>query len=142
MICDAKKSDYLKLIEIWELSVRVTHNFLPEAEIEQLKTLILNKYFDAVTLKCYKNTLGEILGFCGIAGKKIEMLFVAPNVHGQGIGSALCQYAIQHHGATQVDVNEQNPRALNFYKKMGFTVISRSERDGQGRPYPLLHMQL
>lgn len=142
MICDAKKSDYLKLIEIWELSVRATHDFLPEEEIGQLKELILNKYFDAVTLKCYKSMPGEILAFCGVADKKIEMLFVAPNVHGQGIGSALCQYAIKHQEATQVDVNEQNPRALHFYKSMGFTVIGNSKRDGQGRPYPLLHMQL
>ncbi|MEQ9247207.1 MAG: GNAT family N-acetyltransferase, partial [Nitratireductor sp.] len=29
-----------------------------------------------------------------------------------------------------------------FYRKMGFAVTGRSPRDGDGRPYPLLHMSL
>ena len=32
MICDVEKKDYAKLIDIWETSVRSTHDFLPEKE--------------------------------------------------------------------------------------------------------------
>jgi len=142
MIYDVEKKDYTQLIEVWEASVRATHDFLTDEEIKQLKSLILEKnYFDAVELKCCKNTQGEIIGFCGVAEKKIEMLFVAPSAQGQGIGSALCQYAVEHQNATKVDVNEQNPRAITFYKKMGFRIVGRSAVDKQGRPYPLLHME-
>ena len=52
------------------------------------------------------------------------------------------QAAIDELGATRVDVNEQNPRALGFYLHEGFEVIGRSETDGLGQPYPLLHMRL
>jgi len=34
----------------------------------------------------------------------------------------------------------KNPRAIIFYKKMGFKIIGRSEFDGQNKPRPLLHM--
>jgi putative acetyltransferase len=140
-VCDVKKQDYLELIDVWEKSVRATHDFLTDKEIQQLKPLILDKYFDSVLLKCIKNTEGEIIGFSGIADYKIEMLFVASAAQGQGVGTVLCQYAIEHQGVTQVDVNEQNPRARKFYEKMGFNVVSRSELDGQGKPYPILHMK-
>lgn len=37
---------------------------------------------------------------------------------------------------------EQNSQALGFYQHIGFSIIGRSELDGQGKPYPLLHMEL
>jgi len=54
---------------------------------------------------------------------------------------ALIEFAKQR-GVTKVDVNEQNPSALNFYKAKGFRVISRDETDDAGRPYPILHLSL
>ncbi len=73
---------------------------------------------------------------------KIEMLFVAPAVRGSGVGRRLVEHAISQCGATLVDVNEQNEQAVGFYQKMGFAVTVRSPLDGQGKPYPLLHMAL
>jgi putative acetyltransferase len=40
----------------------------------------------------------------------------------------------------RVDVNEGNPGALAFYRRLGFTQTGRSPLDGAGRPYPLLHL--
>ena len=122
--------------------MRATHDFLPDDEIKQLKTLILDNYFNAVILKQIKNKEDKIIGFSGVDDHKIEMLFVAPSAQGQGVGSVLLQYAIEHQGITEVDVNEQNPRAKEFYNKMGFHVVARSELDGQGKPYPILHMEV
>ena len=42
----------------------------------------------------------------------------------------------------KVDVNEQNEQAIGFYQHYGFKTISRSELDGTGKPYPILHMEL
>ncbi|GAM72145.1 acetyltransferase [Vibrio sp. JCM 19236] len=39
-------------------------------------------------------------------------------------------------------MNEQNPEAAGFYKKMGFKVTSRSPLDDMGKPFPILHMEL
>ena len=139
---DAKKVDHQRLIEIWESSVRATHDFLAEEDLMELKSLILEQYFDAVDLKCAKNSDGDILGFCGVHDSNIEMLFVSPGAFGNGVGSLLASHAIHNQGATKVDVNEQNGQALGFYQHIGFSVIGRSPFDRQGKPYPLLHMEL
>ncbi|ODC05497.1 GNAT family N-acetyltransferase [Terasakiispira papahanaumokuakeensis] len=137
-----EKADHQRLIEVWEASVRATHDFLAEADLQALKPLILNQYFDAVDLTCVKNPKGEILGFSGVHDHNIEMLFIAPQARGQGIGTLLATHAINTQSATHVDVNEQNEQALGFYLHLGFTVTGRSPLDGQGKPYPLLHMTL
>ncbi len=139
---NADKKDYSSLIEVWEQSVRATHDFLPERDIKTLKPLILEHYFDAVELKCVKNESGDILGFSGVHADNIEMLFIAPAARGKGIGASLARYAIEQQNARKVDVNEQNGQALGFYLHLGFTVVDRSPLDGQGNPYPLLHMAL
>lgn len=139
-ILKATPSDYPKLIEIWESSVRATHDFLPEGNICELKPLILNYYFDAVVIFCVKKE-GVLTSFIGVADGNIEMLFVDPVAFGQGVGKQLISHAIDQLGANKVDVNEQNPNAIGFYKKMGFVPVGRSETDGQGNPFPLIHMQ-
>ena len=142
IIGSVEKADHLRLLEIWEASVRATHHFLTEDDLQELKPLILEQYFDAVDLKCAKNGHGEIQGFCGVHDGNIEMLFIAPETRGKGIGALLAAHAIKEQGASKVDVNEQNEQALGFYQHIGFKVIGRSPVDGQGKPYPLLHMAL
>lgn len=137
-----EKTEHLKLLAIWEASVRATHDFLAEEDLQELKPLILKQYFDAVNLSCVRDNNGEILGFCGVHDGNIEMLFISPDAHRKGIGAMLVAYAIKELGATKVDVNEQNEQALGFYQHIGFSVTGRSALDGQGKPYPLLHMAI
>ena len=131
-----------RLVEIWEAAVRATHDFLPEADLQLIKPLLISQYFPNVQLTCIRDEQGEIAGFGGYADGKVEMLFVAPEAHGKGLGKALLLDAINRLGATQVDVNEQNPRAVVFYLSQGFAVADRSPLDGGGRPFPILHLKL
>lgn len=139
MIQIAKPEDFQTLIKIWEASVRATHDFLPEAEILKLKPLILEQYFPQVHLNLYREN-DVTVGFLGTSDDNIEMLFIDPEFRGKGIGKQLIQFALNELNIHKVDVNEQNPQAVGFYQKLGFKIISRSELDGQGNPYPLLHM--
>lgn len=93
-------------------------------------------------MRCIKQETGEILGFVGVAEQSLEMLFLNPAYIGKGLGKLLTQYAIEHFKANKVDVNEDNPQALAFCKKMGFQVITRSALDALGKPYPILYMEL
>lgn len=140
-IFPAKKEDYVEIVDVWEASVRETHDFLTENDIARLKPLVLNTYLDAVDLDCVKNEAGEIVGFIGIQGDRIEMLFIDPDYRGKSVGKFLTRYATEEVGATKVDVNEQNTQAVGFYEHLGFEVIGRSPFDGQGKPFPLLHMK-
>ncbi|MDD2089089.1 GNAT family N-acetyltransferase [Pseudomonas guariconensis] len=135
-------SDYPELVRIWEASVRATHDFMPDAYIVLLREHVLRRYLDAVMLVCCRDSTRRILGFAGVANGRVDMLFVAPEYRGQGIGKRLLRYAVDELNAERLDVNEQNPQALGFYLHEGFEVTGRSETDGLGQPYPLLHMTL
>ncbi|RBQ29099.1 GNAT family N-acetyltransferase [Aliarcobacter vitoriensis] len=142
MIIKAKENEYKNLTEIWEDSVRATHNFLNESDINFFRPKILNEYLYAVQVYVYKDELGNILGFIGIDENKVEMLFIKSKYFKNGIGKKLLQYVIKNHDINEVDVNEQNLNAVNFYKYMGFEFVNRSETDGFGKPFPLLHLRL
>lgn len=70
------------------------------------------------------------------------MLFVDNDYRGSGIGKKLATYAISDLQVTKVDVNEQNAQAVGFYNYIGFKILRKSELDGEGKEYPVLHMQL
>lgn len=133
----ATPDDFDEITDVWEASVRATHHFLPAAEIARLRPLIREQYLAAVELQVFEDRVGRIVGFLGTADGKIEMLFVAPSARGVGVGKSL----LARTDAPAVDVNEQNEQAVGFYERMGFQVVGRSALDGQGQPYPLLHMK-
>lgn len=140
MIRKIKETDYPRLIEIWESAVLNTHDFLKEEDFLYYKKQ-LPVYFQYVTLVGFEQE-GILAGFMGIAEENLEMLFVDNEYRGTGIGKKLIAYATANLHITKVDVNEQNTQAVGFYKYMGFNIVRRSELDGEGKEYPILHMQL
>ncbi|WP_163933499.1 GNAT family N-acetyltransferase [Paraferrimonas sp. SM1919] len=138
----ATKADYDELIELWERSVRATHDFLPNQLISELKVSLRNQYLAAVQLFCVQKRGEDIMGFVGVTDGNIEMLFVHPNYFRKGVGQLLVEFATRKLKASSVDVNEQNPQALAFYLALGFVQTGRSEVDAQGNPFPLLHLSL
>lgn len=135
------ETDYTAVIELWEASVRASHNFLKPEEIEFYKPLVLKYGLPQSNLYgTYSNSV--LTGYIGIRGQKIEMLFIHPDYFGQGIGSQLLQFAIKQQNCTLIDVNEENPRAYKFYLNHGFKVNSRDEKDDCGQPHPILHLTL
>lgn len=136
------EKDFDAITEVWEESVRATHTFLSEEDISFFKPLIKNNYLKEVNLMAVKDGNDKIIAFMGTSGLHLEMLFIHPNQRGSGIGKYLTMYAIRELGVTSVDVNEQNEQAVGFYFHMGFEVISRDERDGMGKPFPILHLKL
>lgn len=138
-IIKPRETDFPRLVEIWEKSVTATHDFISREYIKKIKSL-LPEFFEIVDLYAATISKHGIIGFSGIADGKIEMLFVDPLWFGQGMGKLLVEHAIKRVNATQVDVNEQNSGAYKFYRKMGFRIVSRSETDSMGKPYPILHL--
>ncbi|WP_300698826.1 GNAT family N-acetyltransferase [Bacteroides sp.] len=140
MIRKVEVTDYPRLIEIWESAVLNTHDFLKEEDFLYYKKQ-LPVYFQYVILLGFERD-GVLVGFMGVAEGNLEMLFVDNNCRGTGIGKKLVEYAIANLKVTKVDVNEQNAQAIGFYKSIGFNLFSRSELDGEGKEYPILHMRL
>ncbi len=130
-----------ELKEIWLRSVKATHLFLSEDDIiklipfvemglEQIEVLVV-EYSDNIPI-----------GFMGIDGNKLEMLFLDTPFMRKGYGRKLLTQATDELHVEYVDVNEQNPNALAFYKAMNFVQYDRSEVDDQGNNFPILKLKL
>ncbi|MCF2498881.1 MULTISPECIES: GNAT family N-acetyltransferase [Dyadobacter] len=140
-ILPLSENDFTEVTSVWEASVRASHHFLSEADIQFYKPLILKEYLPILSLFGIRAASRGIAGFIGVAERRIEMLFVHPDDFGKGIGQALCRFAVQELGAWEVDVNEDNKEALKFYIKMGFKIVGRSPLDPSGKPFPILHLK-
>lgn len=132
--------EFPALVAIWRSAVDATHGFVAADYLAEIERAMPEAYLPAVQLTVAE-TEGRAVGFAGTIGERLEMLFVDGALRGRGVGSALLDYAVQELGVTELDVNEQNPHAVAFYTRRGFEVVGRSERDGSGLPYPLLHMR-
>ncbi len=135
------EADYDRVTEVWEASVRATHDFVAESDIVFFRPIVRD-VLPHVPLACVRDAAGQVIGFVGVSNHHIEMLFIHPDWRGQGIGRLLLTHAIQHMGGTSLDVNEQNEQAVDFYLNMGLIVVGRSDVDGMGKPYPLLHLKV
>lgn len=131
-----------RVVAVWEASVRATHTFLSEDDIQFFKTLVPEALAQLETLLCMRDDAGQVIGFIGVEGADVATLFIHPDWRGHGVGRRLMEHVINRLGANTVDVNEQNEQAIGFYKRMGFEVVGRSPLDGSGKPFPLLHMRL
>ena len=126
---------------IWEDSVRASHLFLSEAEIQTIKAYVPQALTGVSHLLVAERAQGQPVAFMGIEGPRLEMLFLSPAERGAGLGRQLLEYGIRHYHLQELTVNEQNPQAVGFYQHMGFETYRRTDCDEQGGPYPLLYMK-
>lgn len=131
-----------QLLEVWENSVRATHLFLSNEEIENIKKYVPQAIFEISHLIIAKNDNNTPIAFMGIENQKLEMLFIRNNERGKGLGKKLLNYGIENYNINELVVNEQNPNAKGFYEHIGFKAYKRREFDEQGNSYPIIYMRL
>ena len=122
-----------QLLMVWEKSVRETHLFLSDAEIENIRKYVPEILNWVEHLIIANDEEGHTVAFMGIENDVLEMLFIIPEQRGKGLGKDLLRLGSE---------NEQNPQAIGFYEHLGFKVYKRTDNDEQGNPYPLLYMCL
>ena len=130
-----------QLIEVWEESVKSTHFFLSEAEIQKIKAMVPQALNGVSHLIVAASEDVNFVAFMGIEKQKLEMLFIYPEEQGKGLGRKLLQYAMEKYAVNELTVNEENGLAKDFYEHMGFSVYKRTDHDEEGNPYPLLYMK-
>ena len=122
-----------QLLAVWESSVRATHLFLSEDEIESIKKYVPQALKEIPFLTIIENENQIPVGFMGIVEQHLEMLFISHEERGKGLGKELLKYGIEKYSVNDLAVNEQNPLAKGFYEHMGFEVYKRTECDEQGK---------
>lgn len=134
------EQDLPRVMEIWRRAVDATHHFLAPLDKSAIEAELL-EFFPQVSLELAVDAAGKPQGFMFLHDGHLEALFIDPDQHGNGIGKAFISRAIAAYPELTTDVNEQNPEALGFYEHVGFVRTGRSSHDGQGRPYPLIHLR-
>ena len=129
------------LTKLWEASVRSTHHFLTEDDIQKL-TLFVKIGLSGIETLVVASENHKPIAFMGIEVGKVEMLFVSPDYFGKGVGRQMAELAISQYEVQYVDINEQNSQAIGFYEHLGFEVFERTDFDEQGNPFPILKMKL
>jgi putative acetyltransferase len=141
----SRAADIDTLVALWERSVRATHDFLTEADIDALRPHAGEALSDdalELWVLARAEKAGLPIGFMGLADHDIAALFLEPAWRGRGAGRRLVAHAqALRDGQLTVDVNEQNHAARGFYEALGFIVVNRSPLDDDGRPFPVLHMR-
>lgn len=131
-----------QLLEVWEDSVKATHLFLSSGEIENIKEYVPKAIFGVSHLVIIENESHRPIGFMGIEGTKLEMLFIKNSERGKGLGKQLLNYGIENYNVNELTVNEQNLNSKGFYEHIGFKTYKRTELDEQGNSYPIVYMRL
>jgi putative acetyltransferase len=137
-----QEDDLPQLLVIWRSAVEASHGFLTPEDVDWYEKLVAQYLPRMSDLRVAVQHDGLPVGFIAQEAGEIHMLFVAPDAQGTGVGSALLEQVSETEPCLRLDVNEQNLTALRFYLSRGFEQVGRSDLDGQGRPFPLLHLAL
>jgi putative acetyltransferase len=135
----SNESDGKRIVEIWRGAVDATHDFIQPEDRAALEELV-SGFLPSASSWLFVDGDDRPLAFMLIEAGHMDALFVDPAVRGTGIGAALVRHGLALHPRMTTDVNEQNGQAIGFYERMGFRRTGRSSLDGQGRPYPLIHL--
>ena len=143
-ISKVKRSQVLieKLVNLWENSVKASHLFLSNKEIEEIKKYVPQALREIEHLIVETDKTENPIAFMEIYKSKLEMLFISPAHMKTGLGRKLIEEAIENYSVNELVVNEQNPKAKGFYEHLGFRVYKRNPIDEQGNQYPILFMHL
>jgi putative acetyltransferase len=133
-------ADGPRVLEIWRRSVDATHDFLTQ-EHRRAIDIEVAAFLPHAPLDLALDGADIPIGFMLLDGDHMEALFIDPEFRGTGVGRALVAHALEFQPNLLTDVNEQNIQAIGFYEHLGFERCGRSPVDGQGRPYPLIHLR-
>ena len=139
-IRNSRSTDGERVLDIWRDAVFTTHAFLSHEDRIAIE-MEVRDFLPTAPLWLAVNEDDQALGFMLLNGAHMEALFIDPAYHGKGIGRALVNHALTLHECLTTDVNEQNAQAATFYFRIGFKATGHSERDSQGRAYPLIHLK-
>lgn len=139
-IRQSTQADGARVLEIWRSAVDATHHFLLPEDRSAIESEV-TAFLPRACLDLAVDEADRAVGFMLLNAGHMEALFIDAKHRGSGVGRLLVKEALRRHPDLSTDVNEQNSQAVGFYEQMGFERCGRSAQDGQGRPYPLIHLR-
>ena len=126
MIRQLQNKDIDKIMEIWLESTIDAHKFISKEYWNENYNIVKDMYIPMSKTFVYEDN-DDIRGFISVINNNfIGALFVEKNYQGQGIGKSLIDYAKNLYDNLSLAVYKENEKALEFYKKMEFKIISEN----------------
>ena len=122
MIRSYKKTDELKVIDVWYKASTLAHSFLGSDFMDQVKKDMSELYLPNADTWIYEEE-NTLIGFISMLGNEIGGLFVLPSHHSKGIGTQLVNYVHKFHKEIEVEVFKKNRIGRAFYDKYGFKLL-------------------
>lgn len=139
MIRAYRAADMEDLLDVWSRASAVAHPFLDEGFLERERQLIPAEYLPRAETWVFEVD-GRVVGFVSLLGSEVGALFVDPDRHRQGIGTALLDRARDRRGALDVEVFAKNSLGRAFYEATGFRLTERRVHEETG--FELLRLRL
>ena len=133
-------ADGARALQIWQRAVDDSHDFLAQADREAIAQEVAG-FLPQAPLVLAVDAADRPLGYMLLCEGHKEALYNDPASKGQAVGTQQVRWALRRHPQLTTDVNAQNLQAMAFYRALGFVETGRSPLDGQGRPYPLVHLR-
>lgn len=122
MIRQMNETDLPEVMEIWLQTNEEAHDFIPadywRENYDKVKTLLPQ----AEVFVYEKNV--QLSGFIGMNGEYVAGIFVRQSARSQGVGKQLIHYVKDRKERLILHVYEKNKRAIHFYEREGFVVVS------------------
>ena len=134
MIRPLRSSDISAITDIYELANSTVNLPVPA---DHFKKDAVN--YASETIYLCENAVyeldGRVVGIISVSQDHIEGLFVHPEFFNKGVGQSLLSYFLNKKNWLQLQVYENNLKALNFYRKNGFKITGGGTCQITGLPY-------
>lgn len=114
--------DLNQVMELWLNGNIEAHDFIPRNYWESNAPMVREQLLQA-EIYVYE-TDGKILGFVGLQGDYLAGIFVDRHARSMGIGGQLIHYVQKIRRTLTLNVYRKNQRAMEFYLREGFSVLS------------------
>ncbi len=119
MIRQYKDSDVDAVVSVWRAASDLAHPFLSKEFQDKEQENVRNVYPQFAEI-WVKEIDGKVAGFIALIENEVGAIFLAPSLHGQGIGREMMDFAIRQKGSVSLDVFKGNKIGRRFYDNYGF----------------------
>lgn len=122
--------DTEQVMEIWLNGNINAHPFIPKEYWLSNLEMVQEQLLQAEVYVCENER--SIQGFIGIQGDYIAGIFVKERFRSAGIGRRLLDHVKANHSALTLNVYQKNRRAVEFYQREGFSIVSEEIEPDSG----------
>ena len=130
MIREFQKADTGQVMKIWLNSNEDAHFFIPKSYWESNFNMVQEQLLQA-RIFIYEED-GIIQGFAGLMDDYIAGIFVDKKYRSQGVGRQILDEIKKESRSLLLEVYKKNKRAVEFYFRQDFTVLSEGLEETTG----------